>query len=321
MIVKKSCIAIALAGVMTLGTGITSQAISDTDIICYNSEEIMKKPVSIDTNIGVEGLAYQKDGYLMLPLRLTCERLGMDVKWVGETRSVEISKDSIWTSITLEKDSYFQGRMAPFSLGIAPELIDESTYVPAEFFNEIFDQDVFDIFERNKVDGTVSNIIETKNGKLISVEYDENKIIFIVNDNTKIADKFTNQELNVDDIEEGDRLIAIHDSKMTMSLPPQTYAYSINVEKADTIKGVTSNITQTKNGHMLTVDYDENKTIIFNISDETKITDQTTGEIKDITDIKNGDELVVKHSKIMTKSIPPQTVAYEIQICSNVKDK
>lgn len=236
MILKKSYIAIALAGVMTLGTGITSQAISDKEVVCYNNEEIMKKPVSIDTNIGVEGLAYQKDGYLMLPLRLTCERLGVDVKWVGETRSVEISKDSMWTSISLGKDSYFKGKMAPFSLGIAPELVDESTYVPAEFFNEIFDQDVFDIFERNKVDGTVSNILDTKNGKLITVEYGDDKIIFIVNEDTEITDEITNEELTINDIQEGDQIIAIHDAKMTLSLPPQTYAFRIKVQKPNTVE-------------------------------------------------------------------------------------
>ncbi|GMQ56460.1 hypothetical protein AN1V17_08530 [Vallitalea sediminicola] len=323
---KKNYVALALAGVLTLGTGITSQAMADQKIICYNNEVTMEKPVLVNTNIGVEGLAHQKDGYLMLPLRLTCERLGYEVKWNGKTRSVDVSKGNIWTSISIGKDSYFKGKVAPFPLGMAPEIVNESTYVPVEFFEEIFNQDAFDIFERNKVDGNVSNILETKNGHMITVKYGENSIIFLVNNDTKIVDPSTKKELNVEDIKEGDRLVVLHDSKMTRSLPPQTYAYRINVVNTDQveenkIEGEVSEVKETKNGHMITVGYGEEQTIIFHINAETKITYQATDKKADITDIDKGDKLLVKHNNIMTASIPPQTLALEIEICSSDNTK
>lgn len=315
---KKNYVALALAGVLTLGTGLTAQAMTDQKIICYNNEVTLEKPVLINTNIGVEGLSYQKDGYLMLPLRLTCERLGYELKWNGKTRSVEISKGNIWTSISIGKDSYFKGKVAPFPLGMAPEIVNDSTYVPVEFFEEIFNQDAFDIFERNKVDGNVTNILETKNGHMITVKYGENSIIFLVNKDTKIVDPSTEEKVNVEDIKEGDRLVVLHDSKMTRSLPPQTYAFKINVMKTDQaeenkVNGKVSGIKETKNGHMITVDYDKGN-IIFNVDKDTKITDQLTKKELTVKDIEEGDTLVVIHDSKMTMSIPPQTYAYTISV-------
>ncbi|MCT4686435.1 stalk domain-containing protein [Vallitalea sp.] len=311
---KKKYVALALAGVLTLGAGMTSQAMTDQKIICYNNEVTLEKPVLINTNIGVEGLSYQKDGYLMLPLRLTCERLGYDVKWIGKTRSVEVSKDNIWTSISIGKDAYFKGKATPFPLGIAPEIVNDSTYVPVEFFEEILNQDAFDIFERNKVDGNVSNILETKNGHMITVKYGEDSIIFLVNKDTKIVDPSTEKELSVEDIKEGDKLLVLHDSIMTRSLPPQTYAYRINIVNENIVEGTVSEIKKTKDGHMLTVEYGDKEVIIFYVNEETKITDQSTGEKSSIKDIKKGDILLVKHSNFMTFSIPPQTHALEIDL-------
>lgn len=227
MLLKKIFVSLILTGVMTLSTSINSQALETQ--LSYN-ETNMKKTISIDTNIGIEGLSYQKNGYIMLPLRLTCERLDIDIRWIGETQSIEMTNNDIQTSITIGKDSYFKEATSFFSLGIAPELIDNSTYVPAEFFNEIYGKDIFDIFTRNKITGIVNNILDTKDKKIITVNYDDSKIIFIIDENTKIIDNNTT-ELSPSDIKKGDKLTTVHDSKMTVTLPPQTIAYKIKIQQ------------------------------------------------------------------------------------------
>lgn len=88
--------------------------------------------------------AYLKNGNIMIPLRLVAQELGFKVTWDEETSSVLLDNGTIKTTITIGKDSYFKasskaiGLTAPFELGAAPELVDASTFVPAELFNLLF---------------------------------------------------------------------------------------------------------------------------------------------------------------------------------------
>ena len=57
---------------------------------------------------------------------------------------------------------------------------------------------------------------------------------------------------------------------------------------------------------------DQGTLIQFNISDDTVLLDSETGNAIGLSDIKAGDEIMVDHSTVMTKSIPGQTEAYLI---------
>ncbi len=57
---------------------------------------------------------------------------------------------------------------------------------------------------------------------------------------------------------------------------------------------------------------DQGTLIQFNISDDTVLLDSQTGNAIGLSDIKAGDEIMVDHSTVMTKSIPGQTEAYLI---------
>ena len=57
---------------------------------------------------------------------------------------------------------------------------------------------------------------------------------------------------------------------------------------------------------------DQGTLIQFNVSDDTVLLDSETGNAIGLSDIKTGDEIMVDHSTIMTKSIPGQTEAYLI---------
>lgn len=81
---------------------------------------------------------YVADGRKVVPLRDTFEYLGYEVVWNNDTRSVDLINGANFTSVTLDEDSYYYGKMAPVSLGLAPMLIDEKTYVPVEIFTQVF---------------------------------------------------------------------------------------------------------------------------------------------------------------------------------------
>lgn len=83
-----------------------------------------------------------EDGIVMIPLRAVVEALGYQVTWNGEQQLVEIMKGPQWTTVTIGKDAYFFGRRAHESLGQAPVLLGNRTYVPVEFLTKILMQEV-----------------------------------------------------------------------------------------------------------------------------------------------------------------------------------
>lgn len=75
-----------------------------------------------------------EQGTVMVPLRAIGEALGYDVVWDGNTQSVMLGKG---ISLTIGKDSYHYMKTAPIQLGTAPEVVDERTFVPLNFFQEV----------------------------------------------------------------------------------------------------------------------------------------------------------------------------------------
>ncbi|WP_229520977.1 DUF3298 domain-containing protein [Paenibacillus sp. GM2] len=77
------------------------------------------------------------DGQMMIPLRSTIEGLGFKLTWNAKEKRADLTKDAVFTSIELGKDQYFLNKVAPFSLGAAPELHNKNTYVPADFVTKV----------------------------------------------------------------------------------------------------------------------------------------------------------------------------------------
>jgi hypothetical protein len=74
---------------------------------------------------------------LMVPLREVAETLGFTVEWDGDLRAVVLN-NGIY-SLKIDENSYVKGKMAPVELSVAPEIKDDLTYVPVEYFTEILE--------------------------------------------------------------------------------------------------------------------------------------------------------------------------------------
>lgn len=91
-------------------------------------------PVSVNGKV-VHALSsfVKEDKTVMVPLRAAAEALGYEVTWLEESQTVMVGK----ASLVIGKDAYAFARMAPKSLGAAPELREGRTFVPMEFFGKI----------------------------------------------------------------------------------------------------------------------------------------------------------------------------------------
>ncbi len=148
---KKKLVALTLAGTVLLSST-SYAAIGEKTPINLRKDEFsitqISAPINKEYNIITNGVELKlpedtKNAFdssqdnIMVPLRAVSEALRYEVKWDGETQSVELSAGNQWTKIYIGKNEYFFGRVAPFPLGQAPKVINCRTFVPIEFFKEV----------------------------------------------------------------------------------------------------------------------------------------------------------------------------------------
>lgn len=84
---------------------------------------------------------YTVNGQIMVPVRAVGEKLGFTVTWDDADQRVLLDDGEVNTRMGIGDDSYYMassvaiGMSAPTPLGAAPELKDDTTFVPAKMFD------------------------------------------------------------------------------------------------------------------------------------------------------------------------------------------
>ena len=149
------------------------------------------------------------------------------------------------------------------------------------------------------------------------LEDPQTQIVFNTNEDTKFTK--AGEEIGLEDIKAGDIINVVHSLAMTKSLPPQTYAYEIEVVDAE--EGVLpetmeleGTIVEVEEGRVTIGDEtDPNAQTILLVSEETEILDED-GNALELEDLAKGMEIKAVHKNMMTMSIPPQTPTLSITV-------
>lgn len=98
-----------------------------------------------DTELNTgENKAYATEKNIMLPLRQTAEKLGFKVEWDNKSKAVSLDDGSVNTKLYIGMDNYYMassvaiGMSTPTSLGDAPIVTNDVTYVPAKLFDILY---------------------------------------------------------------------------------------------------------------------------------------------------------------------------------------
>lgn len=90
-----------------------------------------------------------EDDIVMLPVRAIAEKIGFNVMWSQELRTVMLD-DSI--TLTIGEDAYYNMKYdKPITLGTASEIRDGRTFVPLSFFREVIPMNNAYVFENQIV--------------------------------------------------------------------------------------------------------------------------------------------------------------------------
>lgn len=203
--------------------------IMDGAIEVSDEIDMFYKDKKIESDLNAQKI----NGITMIPLSSVLTEMGYTVKWIGDTRTVEISKGAQWTSVTIDKNKYFKNRMAPWSLSSAPLIVEGRTYVPLEFIAEILGVNIN--IENGNIkfvdgevvihEGYVKEITHDETGTMritISRVKDSTDYMDYVIINTSKAYTHYNKE-----VKEGEYVKVISSMMMTMSIPGQTSGYVV----------------------------------------------------------------------------------------------
>lgn len=159
--------------------------------------------------------------------------------------------------------------------------------------------------------GTVTEII-TDEFKSVTIDVEGEEYTLNVDDATVIINA-DGMPLALSEIKTGDVITGVHDMAMTMSIPPQSYAFVLTVvseEKAAPAYVEVSKKEETEDGIKL---YDKADNYIITIVDETVVEPYKTRNIVTADDITEGSR-VLAFFDMMTLSIPAQAVANKVII-------
>lgn len=278
-------------------------------MLIQESEATVSAPVVNGATLPVVE-AIEADGLTMIPLRLVAEGLGYTVNWNGENQSIDLIKGAQFITMQIGNDAYAFSRQAPRSLGSAPILYqDTTTYVPIDFVTEIiggiYNQNEDKTYEIiNPAIVTVTEVME--DGSLLVQDDYLGEVLVHIADTTVFA--------NDAEITKGAYLAVGYDAAMTMSIPPQTTARYIRVENQIEVEPAEevafSGIITEIDGELVTVgNPTEEGAVRLVITEETVILGADS-----VSDLKVGMEIKGAHSMAATFSIPPQSVAFRVEI-------
>lgn len=277
--------------------------------------------------------AYIKDITVMLPVREIAEAIGFKVEWNQEAKRVELFRGPVMVTFSIGTDGYTFAKTAPQQLGVAPELTNDLTYVPAELFTTLIGSHMAMKENGNIsiVDGDIAynaTISAVSDGSITVEDIDKGTVVCHIGEETKLIGA-DGSDIKLEDLKVGDLVKVEYSEAMTMSLPPQNTPVSITViadEEKEEVPAPENTVTQGKvlavseNQITLGEDLEDiNTQLIVNISaDETEILDKDGKKIA-LKDIKAGDLVEVTHKPIMTMSIPPQTPGVKVQLIDEMK--
>lgn len=93
---------------------------------------------------------FEQDGVYFLPLRAICEAAGLDVEWNDAKKAVTVGTVQMGVTLNIGVNKYTKAKMMAAELSSAPILVNDTTFVPVDFFTDILEA------EANVVDGEIS---------------------------------------------------------------------------------------------------------------------------------------------------------------------
>ncbi|MBY0009240.1 copper amine oxidase N-terminal domain-containing protein [Paenibacillus typhae] len=315
--------------VTSLNTGKTPQAAGISTIAAA-------KTFTIELN----GSALTEQGFQpsaanepLVPLRAVAEALGFSLTWNQSSKTAEVTKGNIFTTVKSGENRYTVNKMST-TLGAAPQTLENKLFVPASFVSEVLHQTVS--VEGQKI--VIASAIEhmTENGVITAINTDAkfpsiqikgtgtSGLVLNLSEDTVLL-KADGTKLTVADLQIGMTIEAEHALFSTRSLPPQTPAYQITVldsvqpEGLLGTEGIVESINTSQDGSLLIringtgLTETSQSEIVLRLPADAAIVNES-GEPAKADAIVQGTKVIGFYGPMLTKSLPAIGTAWKIVV-------
>ncbi len=258
-----------------------------------------------------------EDEAVLVPLRATAEALGYKVEWIAESKTVTLSKDGETITVAFTEKGYTLNS-TPLTDGKV-KISEGTTLAEVNTLANILNLSIsingadVDVITATEVkgEGTVKEITTDGGYSLVFEDSKTGEIILHIDEgNTKITDPEGNT-LKKEDITEGSELEVVYGDAVMQSLPPQNVPKSIVVKEAPKAVEkltITGSVIEKTEEYLVVESTDEKDSydLVALVVSESTEGDGTKAEV--------GDKITAEFSPVMTRSIPPQTEAFSINL-------
>ncbi|AIQ49905.1 hypothetical protein R70723_31520 [Paenibacillus sp. FSL R7-0273] len=269
----------------------------------------------------------------LVPLRAVAEALGFTLTWNQSSKTAELTKGNIFTTVKSGEDRYSVNKMST-TLGAAPRTLENKLFVPASFVSEVLQQTIS--VEGQKI--VIASAVEhmTENGVITAVNADgkyqsihikgtgTSGLVLNIGEDT-VFRKADGTKLTLADLQIGMTIEAEHALFSTRSLPPQTPAYQITVldsaQPADLLgtEGTVEEIKTSQDGtSMIRINGSgltetSQSEIILNLSKDTVYVNES-GEPVEAGAVVQGAKVIGFYGPVLTRSLPAIGTAWKIVV-------
>ncbi len=143
---------------MILGVILSAMVLSNAAVFAAEGAPMATAPAPEEVLVGIQTITvnneavdfsganlsqyiFEENGNVMVPVRAVAEKMGFTVGWDGENQAVTVGDETWEVMAYIGLDNYVGvsktaiGMTAPQSYGAAPQLIEDTTFVPAKMFS------------------------------------------------------------------------------------------------------------------------------------------------------------------------------------------
>lgn len=327
---------------LALTTGAVSAAPASASLTNNKSPKASVSMAAQKFTIEVNGTVLKDTGIQpsgvkepLIPLRSVAEALGFNITWNTKTKSVDLSKGNLFTTLKSGEDNYVINKMNT-KLGTAPLSKGNQIFVPASFVNKVLQQSLSMEGKQIVINPAQTQEHQTESGVITAINSDSqypsvqikgtgpSGIVLNVSKDTvfQMAD---GTKLTLTDLQLGMTVEAEHAIFATLSLPPQTPAYKITVKDSkqqgltlatqgtveEINKADDSSLSIRIKGNGLS---DQSPTeVVLRLAEDTALVNES-GDTVEASTLVQGAKVIGFYSPLMTKSLPPIGTALKIVV-------
>ncbi|WP_164931575.1 copper amine oxidase N-terminal domain-containing protein [Longirhabdus pacifica] len=307
-------------------------SLTEEPITLWLAEDDMKIEINgAEMELGSDLPYVTDEDVVMIPLRHVVEALGYEITWYPDTMSMDVVKDAMMTTLTINEDAYVvNGENMTLESIVA--LTEGTTFVPVSFLSQALQANVTtkdngtisieDMAQWVNKSGTITNIVEVNDVTQIHINGFQYGTVLIVTEETEIVSE-AGDVLTIDDLELGMALQAEHSLATTMSIPPQTVANKVVVKETpeQAYIGTAGEITAVNESDeaevQIVIDgqkigensYDEVK---LDVTEDTEIINAADQKELTVQDLQKGVTVYAFYGIGVKESLPPIGVAEKI---------